>query len=205
MELRHRDGLARICKFRDVETPALMPVVNPNKIVISPKEMQENFGIQSIITNSYIIWKTPRLREIALRDGLHSMLDFDGLIMTDSGTFQQHIYGDVEVTNREIVEFQRDIGSDIGTMLDVFTEPHYSREEVKRAIDETARRGKEALKYRGNMLLAGPIQGSIYKDLRAYAAKKMSKLDFDYYPIGGVVPLMEEYRYAEVVEAIYTL
>ncbi len=202
MELKHRDGLARICKFRGVETPNLMPVVNPNKIVISPRDMYNKFGVNAIITNSYIIWKTPRLRERALKEGLHSMLDFPGLVMTDSGTFQQHVYGDVEVTNKQIAEFQRDIGSDIGTMLDVFTEPHYTEEEVKKAIDETARRGKEAKKYKGNMLLAGPIQGSIYPKLRAYASKLMNRIGFDYYPIGGVVPLMEEYRYAEVVEAI---
>jgi 7-cyano-7-deazaguanine tRNA-ribosyltransferase len=202
MEVRERDGLARIAKFRGVETPTLMPVVNPNKIVISPKEMMENFGVEAIITNSYIIWKTPSLREKALKEGLHEMLDFPGLIMTDSGTFQQHVYGDVEVTNREILEFQRDIGSDIGTMLDVFTEPHFTKEEVKRAIDETFLRGKEATRLKGDMLLAGPIQGSIYPDLRAYAARKMNRLDFDYFPIGGVVPLMEEYRYAEVAEAV---
>ncbi len=205
MELRDRDGLARICRFRNVETPALMPVVNPNKIVISPREMMDRFGIQAIITNSYIIWKTPRLRERAMEEGLHRMLDFPGLIMTDSGTFQQHVYGDVEVKNKEIVEFQRYIGSDIGTMLDVFTEPHFSEEEVKRAIDETARRGEEALRYKGDMLLAGPIQGSIYPNLRRYAAKLMNRLNFDYYPIGGVVPLMEEYRYSEVAEAVVTV
>jgi 7-cyano-7-deazaguanine tRNA-ribosyltransferase len=202
MELKHRDGLARICKFKNVETPALMPVINPNKIVISPKEMWERFGVRAIITNSYIIWKSPRLREEALANGLHSMLDFPGLIMTDSGTFQQHVYGDVEVKNEEIVEFQRKIGSDIGTMLDVFTEPHFTEDEVKRAIDETAKRGKEAKRYKGDMLLAGPIQGSIYPNMRRYAAKIMNRIGFDYYPIGGVVPLMEEYRYAEVAEAI---
>ncbi len=202
MELKHRDGLARICKFRNVETPALMPVVNPNRIIISPKDMQERFGVEAIITNSYIIWKSPKLRERALKEGLHRMLDFPGLIMTDSGTFQQHVYGDVEVENVQIVEFQREIGSDIGTMLDVFTEPHFSQEEVKMAIDETAKRGKDALRHKGSMLLAGPVQGSIYPRLRAYAARKMNSLGFDYFPIGGVVPLMEEYRYAEVAEAV---
>ncbi|MCD6370432.1 MAG: tRNA guanosine(15) transglycosylase TgtA [Thermoplasmata archaeon] len=202
MELKDRDGLARICKFRGVETPALMPVINPNLIVLSPREMREKFGVAAIITNSYIIWKNKELREKALKEGLHKMLDFDGLIMTDSGTFQSYVYGDVEVRNREIVKFQREIGSDIGTILDVFTEPDFSEEEVKNAIEETARRGEEAKKYCGNMLLAGPVQGSIYPHLREYAAKKMSGIGFDYYPIGGVVPLLENYRYAEVVEAI---
>ncbi len=202
MELKSRDGLARICKFRGVETPALMPVINPNLIVIPPNEMHERFGVNAIITNSYIIWKNRNLREKALEKGIHNILNFDGLIMTDSGTFQQHVYGDVEVDYREIVEFQRDIGSDIGTILDVFTEPYHERDEVKRGIDETARRGKESIKLKGDMLLAGVIQGSIYDDLRLYSARLMNKIGFDYFAIGGVVPLMEEYRYADVVRAI---
>ncbi len=49
MEILHRDGLARIGRFevngRAVETPALMPVINPNIIVISPREMRERFGV----------------------------------------------------------------------------------------------------------------------------------------------------------------
>jgi len=202
MELKVRDCLARICKFRNVETPTLMPVINPNLVVISPREMKERFGVEAIITNSYIIWKNKELKERALEIGLHKMLDFDGLIMTDSGTFQSYVYGDVEIKNEEIVKFQREIGSDIGTILDVFTEPDFSEEKVKEAIEETAKRGEEAKRYAGDMLLAGPIQGSIYPHLREYAAKLMSRIDFDYYPIGGVVPLMENYRYAEVVEAI---
>ncbi len=202
MELKHRDGMARICKFRGVETPALMPVVNPNLIIISPRDMHERFGVQAIITNSYIIRKSRKLRERALKEGLHRMLDFPGLIMTDSGTFQQHVYGDVEVSNREIVEFQRDIGSDIGTILDIFTEPEHGREEVKKAIEETVRRGREAKEYRGDMLLAGVIQGSVFPDMREYSARLMNEVGFDYYPIGGVVPLMESYRYADVARAI---
>ena len=47
--------------------------------------------------------------------GVHSLLGFDGPIMTDSGTFQSHVYSDVEFSNVEIVDFQRKIGSDIST------------------------------------------------------------------------------------------
>ncbi len=43
--------------------------------------------------------------------------------MTDSGTFQSYVYGDIDVDPLEIVEFQRNIGSDIGTILDIFGTP----------------------------------------------------------------------------------
>ena len=54
--------------------------------------------------------------------------------MTDSGTFQSYVYGDVEVGVEEIVEFQRSIGVDIATMLDVFSRPDMSEEEVRQAV-----------------------------------------------------------------------
>ena len=65
------------------------------------------------------------------------MLDFPGVIMTDSGTFQSHMYGEVELKNEDIVNFQRDIGSDIGTVLDIFTEPDWSKERTAQAVDVT--------------------------------------------------------------------
>ena len=206
LELLERDGLARICKFyvkeKEIETPTLMPVINAGKIVISPKDIYEKFKLKSIITNSYIIYNNNELKEKALNLKLHKMLDYPGIIMTDSGTFQDHVYGNLELSPDKILNFQKDIGSDIGTILDVFTEPDFSREKTIESIEETAKRGAEALKIKGEMKLAGTVQGSVYPDLREFAAQKMSALDFDYYPIGGVVPLLESYRYSEIVEIL---
>ena len=70
-ELIERDGLGRIgilnTKHGEVITPALMPVINPNLLLITPKEMQEVFGAQIVITNSYIINKKEVLRKKANR------------------------------------------------------------------------------------------------------------------------------------------
>ncbi|MGC9166696.1 MAG: tRNA guanosine(15) transglycosylase TgtA [Thermoplasmata archaeon] len=204
-EIKHRDGLARIGKFevhgKSVETPLLMPVINPNIIVISPEEIKNIFGINAIITNSYIIYKDKKLRERALNEGLKNMLNFDGIIMTDSGTFQSYVYGDVEIKNKEIVEFQKNIKSDIITILDIFSTPEDSYEKAKEAVLETYKRAVEAMDIAGRDI-AGPIQGSIYNDLRKKSAEMMNSLDLEYYPIGGVVPLLESYRYSEIIEII---
>ena len=101
----------------------LLPVINPNIRTIEPREMWEKYRVNGLITNSYVTWKHEKLRESALADGIHALLDYPGVIVTDSGTFQSYVYGDVEVGVEEIVEFQRDIGVDIGTMLDVFGRP----------------------------------------------------------------------------------
>ncbi len=52
------------------------------------------------------------------------------------------------------------------------------------------------------MLLAAPVQGSTFPDLRERAARELSQLDFDIYPLGAVVPLMESYRYSDLVDVI---
>ena len=205
-EIVRRDGLARLGRFETrsgvLETPALLPVVNPKISTVSPRELYDEFGFRAIITNSYIIKNNPPLKERAQAEGLHKMLDFPGVIMTDSGTFQSHMYGEVEVTNDEMVEFQKSIGTDIGTVLDIFTEPFWTKEQTAESIVTTLERTEHACEIKGDMMINGVVQGSIYQDLREDCARKMAVMDIDVHPIGGVVPLMEQYRYTELVDVI---
>ncbi len=117
-EVKEKDLLARIGKLKTksgtVETPLLFPVVNPNTQLISPKRIHEEFGFEALITNAYIL-RNNATKQPA-QDGLHKFLGFDGTVMTDSGAYQILIYGDVEVTSKQIVEYQEMIGSDIATI-----------------------------------------------------------------------------------------
>ena len=200
-EVTNRDGRARLGRLHTkhgiLETPALLPVVNPNIRTIEPREMWDRYGISALITNSYIIWKHENLKQQALKDGVHSLIDFPGIIMTDSGTFQSYIYGDVEVGVEEIVEFQKSIGADIATMLDVFTRPDMSESEVKTAVLETDSRASISIQTAGDTMLNGPIQGGLFKDLRILSAKKMAQHNFSIHPIGGIVPIMEQHLYKD--------
>ena len=203
-EVIHRDGLARIGKFTTphgtVTTPTLLPVINPSTISVSVETMK-SMGAEMIITNSYIIHSTPNLREKALEHGVHSLVG-DIPVMTDSGTFQMYMYGKVKVNNDQIVGFQRDIGSDVGTILDVFTLPESDHEKARGEAEETLERARTGVSLKGEMALAGPVQGGIYPDLREWHARELSALDLDFHPVGGVVPLMENYRYRALSEII---
>jgi len=152
-EVKARDAAGRIGKLtvngKSVETPAIMPVINPKQLIVTPKELKE-MGFGMVITNSYIIYKTPELREKALEEGIHRLLDYDGIIEVDSGSFQLMRYGGVEVTNREIVEFQHKIGVDVGTFLDVPTPPDAPRERAEEDLRITLERAKEVLKKKGS-------------------------------------------------------
>ena len=211
-EITQRDGAARIGRLHTkhgvITTPLLLPVINPNIRTIEPREMWENYGIEALITNSYVIWKHDDLRSQALSDGIHSLLDFPGTVVTDSGTFQSYVYGDVEVGPEEIVSFQRDMGVDIGTMLDVFGRPDMTREQLEAAVEETAKRSIPSLSVAGDkLLLNGPVQGGTHADLRAKSSLLMGSAEsedrgFAVHPIGGIVPLMEQQRYRELFEIL---
>jgi 7-cyano-7-deazaguanine tRNA-ribosyltransferase len=131
------------------------------------------------------------------------MLDFDGAIMTDSGSFQLAEYSDVDVTTKEIIEFQHAVGSDIGTPVDIPTPPDVSREQAERELETTqqALADAEAIDV-GEMLLNAPVQGSTYPDLREQAAAHAAGTDLDVFPVGAVVPLLNNYRYDEMVTAV---
>ena len=205
-EIVNRDGQARLGKLHTshgiLETPCLLPVINPNIRTIEPSEMWNKYGIQALITNSYVIWKHEKLKEKALSEGIHSLLEYPGVVMTDSGTFQSYVYGDVEVDVKEIAEFQHDIGVDIATMLDVFSRPDMNYEEVEYAVNETLKRAPDSIEAANGTMLNGPIQGGLFPDLRVKSATKMSEHDFAIHPIGGIVPIMENHNYKDLVKIV---
>jgi 7-cyano-7-deazaguanine tRNA-ribosyltransferase len=208
-EQRDADGLGRIGELTvprrglTVETPALLPVVNPNLQTIEPGRLRTEFGVDLLITNSYIIRGDESLRERAEAEGLHAMLGFDGAIMTDSGSFQLAEYGDIDTTTREILAFQREIGSDIATPVDVPTPPDVDRERAEAELEETHRALADAEAVdTGEMLVNAPIQGSTYPDLRERAAHHADGTDLDVFPVGAVVPLLNAYRYADAVDVL---
>jgi len=219
-EIRHKDLMGRIAKLQTphglIETPTIMPVINPNLISISADEMKKN-GANMLITNAYIIYHKAELREEATKKSVHSLLGSELPIMTDSGSYQLYEYGDVEVSNREILEFQHRIGSDISVPLDIPTPPYAKRAIAERDLEITLRRMEEAKalikiktndneddenKNNHNPLLTGVVQGSTFLDLRAESAKRLASLDFDLYAIGGVVPLLGSYRFDKLVDII---
>jgi len=204
-EVIHRDIAGRIGRLKVgkkiVKTPALLPVVNPHLPLITPAEMQQ-MGVEALITNAYIFNRSERFREPALEKGLHAVLDFDGVIMTDSGSFQLSVYGDVEVSNEETLSFQQAIGSDIIVPLDIPTGPATGRADAERELAITLDRIREGQALFPDANLAAPVQGGLYPDLREKAGRAVSELGFTFCPIGAVVPLMENYRYRELVQMV---
>ena len=200
-DIAGRGGKLKVGK-KTIKTPALLPVINPHLQLVTPKEMQ-SMGVEALITNAYVFSQSRQYRNRALAEGLHRVLDFDGVIMTDSGSFQLSVYGQVSITNTETLSFQRDIGSDIWVPLDIPTSPDADRKTAERDLAITLQRLAEAKEVFGSDApLAGPVQGGSFADLREQAGRDVTALGFSFCPVGAVVPLMESYRYQDLVRVV---
>ncbi len=206
-ELRDRDLLGRIGRLRtkggEVETPAFMPVVNPLLQTLPPRRMRKEFGCDIVITNSYII-----RRHFGDVPGLevHRLLDYDGVVMTDSGAYQILVYGGVEVTQTEIIEFQKQIGSDIAVILDIPTGWDVPRSDVEYTVEETLRRAEAAIPQieDAEALWVGPVQGGRHLDLVARSARLVGEMPYDVHALGSPTEVMERYMYPVLVDMAMT-
>jgi len=207
-EIRERDLLGRIGKLETksglIETPLLLPVINPTVQLILPRKMQELFDCTAVMTNAYIIRK--HFAGEATDKGIHRFLDFNGVIMTDSGAYQNLVYGDVELLPEEIVQFQEEINTDIATILDIPTGWAVSKEYAQHTVAETLSRAGDlsTIKSRDDIAWMGPVQGGQYSDLVARSARETGKLSFEIHALGSPTPVMEQYLFDTLVEMIMT-
>lgn len=175
-EIKEKDLLARVGKLKTktstVETPLLFPVINPVIQPISPKRIKKEFGFEALVTNAYIIKQ--RFRNQPFQQGLHKFLDFDGTIMTDSGAYQILVYGDVQTSPQEIIQYQEQINADIATILDIPTGWKVTEKHAEKTVKETLHRARQLFKHktRDDILWVGPVQGGKYLNLVAKSAKK---------------------------------
>lgn len=206
-EIKRKDQPARIGKLKigrnTIETPAFFPVINPKKPIISTKFMKR-LGINAVITNAYIIYKDDTLRKMAIEHGIKKLLNFDGLVMTDSGAYQLMRYGDIDVTNREIIEFQIEIGSNIGVILDYPITIDCNHKEAKRRLEITKKAAEEGRKYLGreNFLLMYPIHGGYYKDIIKESVKFGKDLSYEIFGFGSIVPEAISYTFERIGRGI---
>ena len=211
-ELVHKDKNceARLGKLnvfgKIVETPVFMPVGTQATVkFLSPEDIKA-IGSSIILANTYHLWLRPGPETMIKAGGIHSFMNYDGPVLTDSGGFQVFSLADNRKIKEEGVTFkshldgttmfmapedsihiQEAIGSDIAMSFDECIPYPSKYEYVKDSVDRTlrwAKRGQDA-HTRKDQALFGIVQGSQYEDLRKYCAEELVKMDFDGYSIGG--------------------
>lgn len=209
-EVRDKDLAGRIGRLYTphgvLETPALLPVVDIARQDV-PLETLKELGFQAVITNAYLLWK--RMRSIVESKGLHNIIGFDGVVMTDSGAYQILQYGSVDISPEEVIDFQKRIGSDIAVILDIPTGNARDRRQAEHSVRETIARAKAALKAIDpeRRVWTLPIQGGQFLDLLEYSARESRKLLGPYrlVALGSPTVLLERYDYATIIDMVITV
>jgi queuine tRNA-ribosyltransferase len=144
-----------------IETPAFMPVGTQGSVkAMSPRELRE-VKAQIILGNTYHLFVRPGLDVIKHFGGLHSFMNWDGPILTDSGGyqifslaklrkiteegvhFQNHLDGTPAFISPEIaMEIQATLGSDIAMVLDECPPWPCQHDYAARSLEMTTRWAK---------------------------------------------------------------
>lgn len=173
---------------RELALPLFLPVYQANSVFQTFRSEHMRSPIRGCICNAFFLYKQRELRDLLTTSTtLHDYLGFDGLVMTDSGAFQQFSRA-LYLSNKKIVDFQSKIGADIISPLDVVTSPGDNHETVLKKVDATMRRVREAQRFADGALLAGVQQGGRFLELRRRSTDQMLELGVEYLAIGSLVP-----------------
>ncbi len=189
------------------QTPVFMPVGTQATVkAVTPENLKEmTAGI--ILGNTYHLYIRPGHELIERFGGLHSFMNWDRAILTDSGGFQifslkelakiteegaafrSHLDGSkLFLSPEDAVHVQESLGSDIMMCLDTCIPYPATREETVKATDLTsrwARRCRQAQRREGQLLF-GIVQGGMFPELRKSAAEVLIDIGFDGYALGGL-------------------
>ncbi len=189
-------------------TPMFMPVGTLANVKTLTSDELKQMNSAVILSNTYHLWLRPGAEVIEKAGGLHSFMNYDGPILTDSGGFQvfslakdkkkdiveegvhfkSHLDGKALFLTPELsIQIQNKLDSDIAMSFDECPPYPVTREYMEKSVERTlrwAKRGK-AVHNNPRQSLFGIVQGGEFEDLRAYSAKETVKMDFDGYSIGG--------------------
>jgi queuine tRNA-ribosyltransferase len=197
-----------------IDTPAFMPVGTAASVkAVAPRTLRDEVRAGMILANTYHLYLRPGRDVLRAAGGLHRFMGWDGPILTDSGgfqvfsladlrtldddgvTFRSHLDGSPHTfTPENVVDAQRDFGSDVMMVLDECPPGTVDEQEARRANERTIRWANRAFdRYRATEPVHGHrqtlfpiVQGATYPDLRRAGARALLELDADGYAIGGL-------------------
>jgi len=192
----------------DIQTPAFMPVGTAATVKAMMPESVRATGAQILLGNTYHLMLRPTAERVARLGGLHTFMNWDGPILTDSGgfqvmsltdlrklteegvTFRSHIDGSKHMLSPETsMEIQRLLGSDIVMCFDECPALPSDRRRIRESMELSMRwalRSRDAFGDRPGHALFGIQQGGLEEDLRGQSAEKLTEIGFDGYAIGGL-------------------
>ena len=193
----------------NIHTPAFMPVGTQATVKACSIDDIKKTGSEIILSNTYHLMIRPGVDRIQRVGGLHTFMNCDLPILTDSGGFQvmslsklntidrdkgaifnSHIDGKkFYLSPEESIRIQLGLNSDIVMIMDECPKKTDDYKLIKKSMELSlhwAERSKIAFGYNPHKALFGIIQGGLFEDLRAISIKELIKMKFDGYAIGGL-------------------
>ena len=191
-EVLGEDGRARRGRLTTahgtIETPVFMPVGTAATVKGMTSESVARTGAEIVLANTYHLMLRPGAETVDKLGGLHSFMDWEKPILTDSGGFQvmsltnlrklddtgvefrSHIDGTkFLLTPERSIEIQNLLDSTVTMVLDECTangvDEAAAAESMKLSM-RWAARCREAFEQRDGYGLFGIVQGSVYPDQR---------------------------------------
>ena len=191
----------------EVETPIFMPVGTQATVRGVHLEQLNKIGSRILLANTYHLLLRPGPQVFQKFGGIHEFMNWDGLVLTDSGgfqifslpnerticeegaTFTSYIDGNkVNLSPESSIAMQRSINSDIMMVLDECIQATANLEESRRAMELTHRWALRSAAARGDsdQALFAIVQGACHESLRKESAEFLTGHDFDGFAIGGL-------------------
>lgn len=190
-----------------VATPVFMPVGTRGAVKgITPQHLAET-GASIVLANTYHMLIRPGVDIVEALGGLHTLTNWPGPILTDSGGFQVFSLSTLNRIGDDGVEFashidgaklyidakaatvtQNRLGADIIMCFDECTPYPCEPKKLSDAVERTIRwagQCKEAHRNRAQLLF-GIVQGGLDRTLRQSCAERLTAMDFDGYALGGL-------------------
>lgn len=207
-----RDGAARrgrlITAHGTAETPAFMAVGTAGTVKAMTADAVRATGTEIVLGNTYHLMLRPGADRVRSLGGLHRMMDWPGIILTDSGgfqvmslaklrkvdevgvTFRSHLDGSTHhLTPESSTAIQNALDATITMAFDEctpFPATHQDAAASMRLSMRWAERSRHAFEARPGYGQFGIVQGSVFSDLRAESVEKLKSIGFDGYAIGGL-------------------
>ena len=191
-----------------IRTPAFMPVGTAATVKAMLPESVAATGADILLGNTYHLMLRPGAERIARLGGLHTFMNWERPILTDSGgcqvmsladlrkltedgvTFASHVDGSRHFLSPETsMEIQRLLGSDIVMAFDecpALPATEERQAEAMRLSMRWAQRSRDAFGDRPGHALFGIMQGGVLRHLREESAEALRGIGFDGYAIGGL-------------------